>query len=173
MKMMILALLLFPVMAFATITGEEEFALNRLSGVAKKYALGTLLAKNLNMVVGKYSYAVQGGAVGSINLLRDLNDTSSTVIIPSGSIVKQAYIDVLTTPTTSLGGSLAVQIQSNSDIKGNTAAASFTGLMAGTPVGSAATMIKLTAARTLHMGIASGALTAGKFNVYVEYALGD
>lgn len=170
MKKLILGLLLLPVMAFATITAEEEFALNRLSGVARKYSLGTLLAKNVNVVVGKYSFAVQGGAVGSINLLRDLNDTGSTIVIPDNAIVKQVWTDTITSAT---GGSLGFTLQTTADMKAAVSASAMSGIQAGTPVGSAATMLKLTADRTLVATVSNSNITAGVINVYVEYVLGD
>lgn len=173
MKKLILAILLLPMFAYATITAEQEFALNRLSGVAKKYSLGTLIHKNVNVAVGKYSYAKQGGAVGDITLRSDLNDSASSVVIPDNAIIQDVLIDVLTTPTTNSGGTLALKAQSSGDLKGATAAASFAGLMDGVPVGSAATSIKLTADRTLKLTVASAVLTGGIFNVYVEYLLGD
>jgi hypothetical protein len=42
-------------------------------------------------------------------------------------------------------------------------------LVAGIPVGTAATSIKMTADRTLQATIATGAITAGKFNLIIEY----
>lgn len=171
--LVVFALLLLPTLASATITAEQEFAINRSSSVARKHSLGTLLHKNVNVVVGKYSYAVQGGAVGSVNLLSDLTDATSLVKIPDNAVIKQVWIDVLTPGTTSASGTMAITLQSAGDLKAALAAASYTGILAGIPVGVAANMIKLTAERTLVGTIATGALTAGKWNVYVEYVLGD
>lgn len=174
MKKLILTLLLMPAMVFATITAEQEFALNRLSGTAQKYQLGTLLHKNVNIVVGKYSFAVQGGDVGDISLLSDLYDTNSTIVIPDNAVVKQVYVDVLTSVAGGYNSSVAVKAQTTADLYPATAVASVSsGIKAGTPVGTAATMIKLTADRTLKASVSNQALTAGVFNAYVEYVLGD
>lgn len=170
MKKIILSLLLLPVMALATITAEEEFALNRLSGVARKYSLGTLLAKKVNVVVGKYSYAVQGGAVGDVNLLRDLNDTGSTVVIPDNAIIKQVWTDSISSIQ---GGSLGIKAQSAGDLVAAKTSSLFSGVQAGVPVGTAATMIKLSADRTIKASISNSATTSGQLNVYIEYVLGD
>lgn len=170
MRKLLLGILLLPVMAFATITAEQEFALNRLSGVAKKYSLGTLLHKNVNVVVGKYSFAVQGGAVSDISLLSDLNDTHSTITIPSGAVIKQVYTDTL---TSGAGGSLAFKLQSTADLVAAKNSSTFTGIQAGVLTGAANLMIKLTAERTLKASITNSTVTAGKINVYVEYVLGD
>jgi hypothetical protein len=43
--------------------------------------------------------------------------------------------------------------------------------VAGIPVGTAATSVKLTAERTLTVSIATAALTAGKFVALVEYTV--
>lgn len=169
----LLALLFVPSIALATITAEQEFAINRMNSVAQKHQLGSLLHKNVNVVVGKYSFAVQGGAVGTVNLLSDLNDSKSTITIPDNAVIKKVYIDVLTDPTSGGSATVAVRLQSAGDLKGATAIASFTGIMDGVPAGAAANMIKLSADRTLQATIATAALTAGKFNVYVEYVLGD
>lgn len=174
MKKLILSFLLIPVLAFATITAEQEFALNRLSGVAFKHSLGSLIHKNVNVVVGKYSYAVQGGAVGDVNLLSDLLDTNSTITLPDNAVVKQVWVDVLTSVTGGYNSSVAVKAQTTADLYAATAVGSVTaGIKAGVPVGTAATMIKLTADRTLKATISNDSLTAGVFNAYVEYVLGD
>lgn len=171
MKKFLIMLLLLPAVGFATITAEKEFALNRLSGVAKKYELGTELAKKPNVVVGKYSFAVQGGSsVATLSLLRDLFDTHSTITIPDNSIVKQVWFDGLTNVT---GGSVAVTLQTTADLFAAAGGTGTSGIKAGVPVDTVATMIKLTADRSLVLTVTNGDLTAGAFNVYVEYVLGD
>lgn len=173
MKKLILFFSFVPVIAFALISNEEEFAINRLSGAAQKYQLGSLLHKNLNVVVGKYSFAKQGGVTGDINLLNDITDSTSTVVIPDNAVVKQVYIDVITQPTGGSTSTVAVKLQTAADLLGATAIASVTGQLDGTPDGSAANMVKLTADRTLKTTIGTADLTGGQFNVYVEYVLGD
>lgn len=164
-------LLLVPVVGLATVTSEKEYALNRMNATAMKYGLGTELAKATNTMTCKYSKAVQGGATGtSVFLLRDLTDTASYCTIPDNAVVKQVFIDVL---TAGVGGSVAVNIQSAGDLKAAASASAYTGIVAGIPVDTAATMIKLTADRTPWLAITNSAVTAGKFNVYIEYVLGD
>jgi len=171
MKRLFLALLiLLPIGAFSMITAEQEFALNRLSGTAQKYSLGTALAKTPNVVIGKYSFAVQGGAVGSVFLLRDLNDSTSRVTIPDNAVIKQVYTDTLTSLTNS---SVSIGAVSTTDLVANSQATYFTGVQAGTPINTAATMIKLSADKDVKLSISNVALTAGKINVYIEYVLGD
>lgn len=171
LKMFYLALaLLLPVTAFAIITESEEYGINRLSQAAQKYQLGTLLAKTPNVVVGKYSFAVQGGAIGSVFLLRDLDDTTSRITIPDNAIIKQVYTDTLTSLSNS---SVSIGLVSTTDLVATKQATVLSGVEAGTPVNTAATMIKLSADKQPKMTITNVALTAGKINVYIEYVLGD
>jgi hypothetical protein len=169
--------LLVPIGVFATITSSQEYRLNRMNEVAQSTQLGTLLAKTPNIVVGKYSFAVQGGATSSsVYLLRDLTQgtgVSNRVKIPANAVVKQVYIDALTTTT---GGSVAVCLNTCGTPDLKTAVTAFTAgtITAGTPVNSAATMIKQgTSDKYPWVAITNTALTAGKFNVYIEYVLGD
>lgn len=154
---------------------DTEYRLNnRMGAVASKAQLGTLIDKTVNLVVGKYSFATQGGATGSVNLYRNLKDTSSKVVIPSKAIIKRVWVDVLTNPTS--GGSATIALttgQTAADLLAATLYSSVTGLVDGKPDGTAAKMIKATADRTVSATIATAALTAGKFNVYIEYVLGD
>lgn len=122
------------------------------------------------VMVGKmtYDFAVDGGAVSTIT-------PAITCIIPSGAIVLQAIIDVITAITTGGTTTVAVQLQSANDIVNATTVAgapwSSTGLKAGIPVHTAATAIKLTADRTAKVVIGTGDATAGKFTVYFLYTL--
>lgn len=122
------------------------------------------------MLVGKmtYDFDVDGGGVGTIT-------PAITCVIPSGAIVYQAITNVITAPTTGSTTTIAVQLQSANDI--HTAASvagapwSTQGLKAGTPVGTAATAILLTADRTAKVVIGTDDATAGKFTTYFFYVL--
>ncbi len=169
MKKLILSILLLPMIAFANITLEDEFAINRLSGAAQKYGLGTKLAKTRASVLCKYSYAVQGGAVGDVNLLRDLSDSASTCVIPDNAVIVNVFTDTI---TAAAGGSLGFTAVSASDLKTAISASAYSGIQAGVPV-SAATAIKLSADKTRKASITNSALSAGVVNLYVDYYLGD
>jgi hypothetical protein len=54
-----------------------------------------------------------------------------------------------------------------------TAFSAYTGLVAGVPVGTAATAIKLTADVKPTITIATAALTAGKLNVHIKYQISE
>lgn len=118
----------------------------------------------------KYDFAVQGGAIGAINL-KDENGGNAT--IPDNAIIQHVLIDVITAPTSGGSATLAIDAQSAGDLRTALAVASFTGILAGNPVDTAASAIKLTADRAVTLTVATAALTAGVFNVYVRYTLGD
>jgi hypothetical protein len=129
--------------------------------------VGTQMLRNcIQVMIAQYDFAIQGGEIGSVNLL-GLNGKAA--VLPQNAIIVDSLIDVLTPCTTSASGTIALTAQSAGDLKAALAAASYTGLVAGIPVGTAATAIKMTADRTLQATIATGAITAGKFNLIVEY----
>lgn len=122
--------------------------------------------------VAKFSYDfdVEGGAVGDITL--------RGTPLPSKAIVWDGVVDVITPLTGGAGATAAVATpQSANDLI--TAAAvggapwSTTGSKALTPVGTAAASIKLTAERKPKLTVAVNDLTAGKFNLFIEYYLSD
>lgn len=152
--------------------GSIEYLMNHAGTGQYKVSLGTqVTTKKVQVMRAKYDFAKQGGAVGSITLV---DSDGQAAQLPSKAIVKQVLIDVITAPTSGGAATLALTTgQGAGDLLGATAKASFTGLLAGVPVGSAASMIKLTATRTLSLAVATAALTAGKFDVFVEYYLSE
>lgn len=148
--------------------------LNRMNITAQKVAMGDELAKVKNVIKGRYSFAVQGGAIGSVNLLKDLGDKLSYVVLPLGALVTGSWVDHSTACTS--GGAATVALstgQAANDVLAATAVASMTGLVEGVSTGTAANMKKMTAARTATATIAAAALTAGVFNVFLEYVLSN
>lgn len=131
-----------------------------------------MLSQYLNQKRGvirvTWDFSVQGGAIGTYKLF---DENSVPALLPSGAIVTQVYSDTQTATTTSASGTLALTLNSSGDLFTATAAATWSGIQAGTPTGSAATMVKATAARQLTAAIATGALTAGKVNFFVEFVL--
>lgn len=115
---------------------------------------------------GEYDFAVDGGAISTIQLRSD--DT-----IPPGAIIEGGYIEVDTVPTSggaatiSAGSEAAGDLQAAAAISG--APWSTVGRKSITPAFTGATTVKTTAARTLAIAIAAAALTAGKFRVVVFY----
>ncbi len=131
--------------------------------------LGFELHRTKNCVKAVYDFAVDGGAISSINLK---DEFGNLIIFPIGAIITNVTLDVITPCTTSASGTLALDSQGAGDLLTATAAASVTGKLAGTPVGTAATWVKIAStAKQLKATIATGALTAGKAYIFIEYVL--
>lgn len=113
-----------------------------------------------------YDFAVDGGAVGAIGL---------GVTIPDNAIITRGYWEIITAfVSESNDGTIALHAQGANDLYN---AADPDQLSAGSvneliPDGTAAAMIKLTAAREITLTIAVHDFTAGKAIFFVEYVLG-
>ncbi len=157
---------------------KAELQFNHGSGWQPSQAGTKIIRDTVHDAVAQYSFAIDGGAIAAAGFnLRSPKSLGSNggpkVVLPKGAVVMGCYIDVITPLTTSASGTMALQVQAANDIIGATAAASYTGIVACTPTGTAATAIKLTADSTLKAVIATGAITAGKFNLHVMYVLSD
>lgn len=131
--------------------------------------LGFEVHRLKNVVKAVYDFSVDGGAVSSINLK---DEFGNLIIFPIGAIITNVTLDVITPCTTSASGTLAIDSQGAGDLLAATAAASVTGKLAGVPVGTAATWVKISSsAKQLKATIATGALTAGKAYIFIEYLL--
>lgn len=114
--------------------------------------------------VGLYDFAVDGGAVGAITLRGDS--------VPSGAIIIDVLIHVDTALTS--GGGATVSLGAETATGLNAAAAvsgapwSTTGAKRGGLTATTAP-VKTTAVRPVTATIATAALTAGKFSVYVDF----
>lgn len=115
---------------------------------------------------GRYSFAVDGGAVSTIAI------TSGSPIV-SGSILLAAWIDVLTIPTSGGAPTVAVQIESAADVQAAAAISGAPWSTIGVKLSSARTYaaapVKTTADRNISIVIATATLTAGIFDIYVHY----
>lgn len=170
----------FSSLGLANITADNEYVLNHASTAAQKAQLGTLINRTKNLLIAKYSYAVQGGSTAAdIRLLTSLTDPKSYATLPNKAIVTNVWLDSLTQPLT-LGGTtsttIALKIVSAADLfaAGASTTTYRVGFTQGVPTGATTTFIKLSlGASTVKATVANAPLTAGKFNVYIEYVLGD
>lgn len=170
-QLALLLALLVSTTAFATNGGlratllGDQFSLNQETSAP----LGDRLIKEtVHTLKLQYNFADQGGTIGAINLR---GEDGKSARLPKGAIIRDCIIDVVTTP---VGATATIAIgtgQAANDLKAALAVASYTGLVACVPVGTAASAIKLTADRTPTMTVATAALTAGKFYVLVDYVL--
>jgi hypothetical protein len=122
----------------------------------------------------KYDFAIQGGSSASPINLKAVDGANCW--LPINALVVGGFIDVLTNPLSNGSASISVgtgKSASAVDLKAATAKASFTGRLDVIPVRTAATSIKMTAAQVPIMQITTAPLTAGKFNVFIQYLLSD
>lgn len=137
--------------------------------------LGSEINKNKNLMRCIYDFAVNGGAISTINLL---DDEGNLAILPKGAIVTRCLVYVATAPV-GASGTISLDLLTGADLMAATAVASLTlGLLwNGKPVDPAAG-----AAFTTKVGpvtavngtqvtatIATTAFTAGKLIVFLEY----
>lgn len=160
--------------AFAGTYAEEkgaEFRLNQASpnAMAKDRLGSRVVMAQVRTAILRYDYAKQGGTNGTIALVSELGKPWT---LPKGAVITGCFIDVATTPTGA--GTISIGTgASATDLKGATAIASYTGIVACVPVGTAATAIKLSADQSPYITVASGPVTGGKFNVLVQYTISD
>ena len=116
------------------------------------------------LAVCLYDFSVDGGAVGDIALRGDT--------IPSGAIITDVLINVDTALTSGGAATVALKAESAADLNSADAISgapwSTTGAKRGDLTATTAP-VKTTAARTPTATVATAALTAGKFSVYVSY----
>jgi hypothetical protein len=147
-------------------------ALNLSATAGPSVRLGNKLVRDkVQTIVLKYDFAVQGGAASSTINLLDI-ETGKSAKLPKGALVVDCIIDVIT-PAVGAGSISISTGKAVADLKAATAAASYTGLVACVPVGSAATAIKQTADVTPSIATTVGTITAGKFYVVLQYILSE
>jgi hypothetical protein len=113
--------------------------------------------------IGTYDFAVHGGAVGTITLSSDDGP------IPVGAVVMGGYVDIITAML-SATGTAALTVQSAADLLAASAQAALTvSVKSVVPAFTGATAIKMTAARSPAIVIATAAFTAGKLNLVLVY----
>lgn len=114
--------------------------------------------------VGRYDFAVDGGATGDITLRGGS--------IPSGAILVDALLHVDTVLTSAGAATVAVKVESAADVNAADAISgapwSTTGAKRADFTATSAP-VKTTAARSIVATVGTAALTAGKFSVVVAY----
>jgi hypothetical protein len=122
----------------------------------------------LKVARGDYSFAVDGGAQGTIALM-------GATLIPTGAIIVGGYIEVTTQLTSGGSATIACQVNAANDILTAVAVASWTAgrknILPAMTTGAltASTAVKTTAARDISIVIATADLTAGVFKVVLFY----
>lgn len=159
------------------VTSGGAYQLDRASKLNLDQKVGTNLynAQQFGMKA-VWSYAIQGGAANSDLTLQDPSGAAAK--LPTGAIIKDCMIDVVTTPTSSTSsGTLAFSSNAVADLKaaalGHTGYLSSTGEYACIPDGTVGNAIQMASEATLKVRIGSEALTAGKINIWVEFVLSE
>lgn len=153
-------------------SNEQRGLLNRMNSHSLKALLGDKIFSHKVCMVGKYDFALQGGAISTINLA-DAKTSASTIQalkVPANFVITNVIIDRVTSPGAITSGTISLGINSTADLLAATNMTAFDGtsLLAGIPVGTAATAVKVTADTPVTVTIATTALTAGKFYVSIE-----
>lgn len=153
------------------LTATQKDTLNRMNGIAYKEGLGNKISESLGCVVGTYDFSTQGGAIGTLSLK---DSTGNVVKLPANALIVNAFTVVRTALTSGGSATIALNSEGAGDLLAATAVASFSSAakLQGVPdFGTLADSVLTTAERTLQTTIATAALTAGKFNVFVFYVL--
>lgn len=177
MKIISLLIAFSSLVTFAAlpVTSTQAYQLNRVSKLFADAQVGTNLrnAQQFGMKA-VWDYSVSGGAANSDITLLDTE--RKAVKLPTGAIITNCLIDVVTQPTSSTtSGKIAFSSKAVADLKASTAIASYTtsSRIACIPDGTVGAMIKLASEGTIKIRTGSEALTAGKINVWVEYVLSE
>ena len=155
-------------------TKDQAYQLNRASKLNADAQVGTAL-RNAGQfgVKATWDKSVLGGS-GDLYLVDEEN---KQVKLPSGAVIRDCLIDVVTQPTSSgNSGKISLGVSALGDLKADalvhttyTTSARIVCL----PVGTVGTMIKLSSEGRVIMRIGSEPLTAGKINVWLEYVLSE
>lgn len=124
---------------------------------------------HLKTIKMQYDFALEGGdhLIPFIPIRAAIGETAS---LPDGAVVISAYLEILTPPTSAGSATIKIGIQSDDDAF--LAATAFDdGAFASNTITSLsnALPLKALADEPVNITIGTAALTAGKFNVYVEY----
>lgn len=130
------------------------------------YRGGYPRATEVKVVRGRYDFAVDGGAVGDIDLTYDTQ-------IPANAIILGGFVEVDTVPTSGGSATVAVKVEGAADIVAAAAISgapwSTTGRKSVVPVFTGASTVKTTTARKIQATVATAALTAGVFDVVLFF----
>ena len=134
--------------------------------------IGTLIDNCKNSLKCVYSYAANGGATGSIGLL---TAAGVPAILPPGAIVTRSYLSVVTAPASTGSATIAVSAVASADILAATAISAVTGNVEGKQTGAislvAGPVTAATPGSQVAIVVATAPLSAGQFDVFLEYVI--
>jgi hypothetical protein len=126
----------------------------------------------IQVATGRYDFAVDGGAQGTLGL-------NGQTVIPSGAVIVGGYVHILTALTSGGAATIACQVNAANDILTAVAVATWDltpvlkNVLPAETTGALtdSTKVLTTAARDISIVIATADLTAGKFDVVLFYYL--
>ena len=133
---------------------------------------GVQWVADVQLAFALYDFAVDGGAISTITPVTGFK-------LPDNAIILDGMVDVITTCVSATdAATIAIQSEAAGDIVVAKAISAGgddwdAGLQAIIPLGTAATAVKLTAARDIKIVIAVEAVTAGKFHIILRYVVTD
>lgn len=156
----------FIVGAIISPTTTDPTVRQRVGSVNAETSAGVPGVAGMKWVRARYDFAQDGGAVGAILLM-------GGTFLPSGAVILGGYVEVVTPPTSGGAATIALQIEAANDLVNAAAISgapwSTAGRKSVIPAFTGATSLKTTAARDISAVVATAALTAGVFDVYVAY----
>lgn len=128
--------------------------------------LGSELANQMVAIKCNYKFSRDGGAVGAIKL-KDHN--GDVVKVPNGFLIWDGVTLVKSQVTSGGAATLSLGANTATDLDNAEAVASFSAnaKIAIAPVGTAASAILVTAEREITLTVATAALTAGEFDLFL------
>jgi len=121
----------------------------------------------------RYDFAALGGAIGALNLT---DQARADAKLPDNAVVTRAWLEGVTTPTSAGAATIALGFTgSAAAFKAATAYTDATFVADAASAANATVPLKTNAAAGVNViaTIAVAALTAGKFDVHVEYIPGS
>lgn len=145
----------------AKVNAAGQLVLTAEMSLASPFGLGAKLC----VARAKYDFAVDGGAIGAIT-------PAATAVIPDNAVIVAATINPTTAVTSAGSATVAVGTTAGSSASALLAATakaslSLDALINGVPV--FATPVKMTAAGSINVTVATAALTAGVIEITVFY----
>lgn len=135
--------------------------------------IGTTIHQTKCLIKTRYSFAVQGGATGTVALVDDIGNTAT---LPLDTYVTNVVLTVGTSLASSASGSFGINLLTTGDLYATATTITAGTLYAGVPVGTAATWKGPVTSQqgTAPVGaITVGALTAIDVTPFIEFVIGN
>lgn len=180
----ILTLTLFLLSVNAYAASGDTVDTNRLRDVLNgtppgaAVRLGTkLVDRTLRTVRAKYDFSILGGfSTQSVGGYALLDEENKPLKIPQNAIIRNVLVDVTgTVNSVSSLARISLGVNTPGDLKVATAPTSYSSgsILAGVPVNTAATAIKVQGDESVVATITTNDLRSGKFFVIVDYSIAE